>query len=480
MENSTKTKITDILIGLKNRLINTTKKQRIIFLVIILLLIACSIYGKILWRRYKIVKRAENIVAKISKSEMDFFKINGKYREDIFRDRKLARDLRISSTAPVTRSSKTSKTKNRRSRRRTTSQTITNEVYDMGYSGDYYIQINADNACLVLKYKKNTLDKTTFYASFDKKQLFCLGRNCLKESEDETKLCYINGECIIPKQKQETKRSCGNGNGTQTRECTPNCKGGSCKDWGECICKKGFEWDGKTCKQMQTEKDCTKDQCYNGLYCEEKESLTKDIENGSCKRNATCKKDGWKYSSWNCSCNNDTLCPVNEKCLPYPGDKDKIDLPNKEGFCTNIYYSCNKGQEWVTKANDCVCNKIGTFWDAKKGEAKCSNCTKKPANSIFTSTGGTQNNCSWECAKGYELRDGECLKPNGQYLCVATGTQICTDDFSKSRKLKVDEKNNEGQLCFTEDNDNILYYDKKTQNCQICQCVTLKEDKASR
>ena len=479
MESPIKIKIVNALIRIKDKIVNSTRKQRIIFLIVFLLLIACSIYAKILWGRYQIVKQAQNIITRISRSEMDFFKINGKYREDAFRDRKLVKDLKITSKPPTTQSTKKSKGKSRRSKKKTVAQGIKNDVYDMGYSGDFYIQINAENACLVVKYKKNTLDKTTFYASFDQKQMFCQGRNCLRKTSDDTKLCYTDGECFTAKQTQETKRACGNGNGTQTRECTPSCKGGSCKDWEECVCKKGFEWNGETCKQMQTEKDCTQDQCFNGVYCEDKETLTKDIENGSCKRVATCHKTGWQYSAWNCSCDNDTLCPVGEKCLPYPEDKERIDFPNQEGFCTNVYHSCKKDQGWITKASNCVCNKIGTFWNAKKGEATCSNCTKKPEGAIFISSGKNQDDCPWTCGKGYDSRNGTCVKPNGQYLCVVTGTQICTDEFSKDRNMKIDEKNNEGQLCYTEDNDHILYYDKKTQKCQICQCVDVKNEKAA-
>ena len=476
MENKTDMNIANMFLRLREIFDKTTKKQVISFVVITVLLIVTVFVGKNFWKKYKIVKQAENLVSKISQSERDFFKINGRYREDIFRDRKLAKEISITASPD----SSSGQEKSRR-KKLTSSGGSRHDSYDMGYSGDFYIQINAENACLILKYKKNTYEKTTFYAAFDKDKVFCQGTNCLKESSNTNdELCYTDGDCFAAKQTLETQRVCGDGNGTQKRECSPSCEGGKCSDWQECVCKKGFEWDGKTCKQMQTEKDCTQDQCFNGVYCEDREPIIKSINDGSCKRIASCQKSGWNYSPWNCSCNNDDLCSLNEQCVPYPGNKDKISLPDGKGSCTNVYYTCKKGLGWIAKAGNCVCGKIGTFWDAQKSEAKCSDCTKKPAGATFTSVGGNKDECAWKCSEGFQNRRGTCVKPNGQYLCVMTGSQTCTDDFSKNRKIRIDEPTNEGLPCFTEDQEHILFYDKKNQRCQICQCVDLRTGRISR
>lgn len=472
--------VNEVFVYLKNLYDKTTKRQRILFLVIVISLISGYFYGKNWWERYQITKQAKNIITKIVKSEKDFFAANGKYATNIFKDKQLANNLGISSGYSG-EDTYFNQDDNMRGWRNSSTFNSEEESSGAVYSGDFYIEVDPENTCLVLKYKKNTLDKTIFYASFEKEKVLCQGKKCLKESTDNESLCYLNGGCFISKQTKETERLCGGGKGSQTRECSPSCEGGTCGEWSACVCEKGFGWDGKTCKQLQTEADCSEEQCFNGIYCEDKEILTKNIENGSCQRFASCQKNsGWKYSSWKCSCNNETFCPSNEKCFPYPGNTDQIALPNQEGSCTDIHYTCEQNQGWVAQASNCVCDKIGTFWDSEKGEAKCSDCTKKPENAIYVSAGKDGDNCLWECPKEYQKRKGSCVKPNGQFLCVRTETQICTDEFSKKRKLKIDERNNEGQSCFTEDNDNVLYFDKKTQACQICQCVDLKTGKISR
>ncbi len=470
----------DIKINIKEKVLSlynrTTKTQRIVFPLLVLLLISAYLYGKEIWDKYSVSKQAKNIITTISKSEKDFYTANGEYNKDIFRQSKLVKELNIKTESEVENNIQFS--------RRRFGKNINNDQtsYDTGYSGDFYIETDASNACVVLKYKKNTSDKTTFYASFEDENIFCQGKKCFKQSSSNNeKLCYSDGGCFVPKQTQQTQQKCGNGRGTQTRECVPNCEGGSCKPWNECVCEKGFEWDGETCKQLQTEKDCTQDQCFTGIYCEDREPVTKNITNGSCERIASCQKNkGWEYTPWQCSCNSKDFCPSSEACVAYPGNKEKLVLPNQEGFCTKVSYICDKDQGWVAHANKCVCDKVGTFWNRKKGEAKCSDCTNKPEHAIFTSSGNDKGACSWKCENGYQEKKGKCVKPNGQYLCVRTDLQICTDDFSKKRKLQKDaKKTNEGQSCFVEEKDNVLFYNQKERTCQICQCVDLANGKIS-
>lgn len=451
----------------------TTRTQRIFVPVLILLLISCYLYGKETWNKYVISKQARNIITKITKTEKDFLASNGKYTKNIFLNKELSDELNIKSDSEVENKKIVSK------RRRFNNSSREEKAYDSGYSGDFYIEIDSANACLVVKYKKNTQDKTTFYASFEDEHVFCQGKKCIKESNSiNEKLCYKDGTCFTSKQSQATEQKCGDGKGSQTRECVPSCEGGTCKPWKECVCQKGFEWDGKTCKQLQTEKDCTEKQCFTGVYCEDQEPITKDIQNGSCKRFSSCQKNkGWKYTPWQCSCNGEKFCPSKESCEPYPGNKDKFILPNQVGACTGIRYTCDKDRGWVSQANNCICNKIGTFWNREKGEAICSDCTNKPAHAVFTSSGKDKDACSWKCEYGYKEINGKCVKPNGQYLCVHTESQICTDEFSKKRKLQKDaKKTNEGQPCFVEEKDNVLFYNQKERSCQICQCVVNFKD----
>ena len=449
---------------------NTTKKQIITFIVTVFLIIAGYLYTKSLWQKYSILKQAKTIITEISNKQKSFFEKDGKYKKDIFADTKLTQTLNLDlDTNDVFGISSQQKRK-----RLIAPRTV--EDYNVAQSGYFQIEVDPDNACMVLKYKRNTTDKTIFYASFAEDKILCQGKKCFKNANNEKEnLCYNGGSCFPAKLTEPTQRSCGDGNGTQTRKCLPSCNGGNCEEWEPCACKKGFEWNGTTCKQSQTEKDCTAEQCFNGIYCDDKEPLRKNIQNGECRRLASCQQNkGWIYTSWECDCDKETFCPKDEKCLPLPENKESLILPDNEGSCNGIYYTCREKRGWVEYAKQCVCNKPGTFWDAEKGEAKCSPCTKKPIGAAFTSAGNNKDNCSWKCENGYQERKGTCLKPTGQYLCAGMDLQICTDDFSKNRKIIKDAKaTNEGQPCFVEDKDNILFYNKKTQFCKLCQCVEL-------
>lgn len=520
----------------------TTKTQRILFAISIILLIAAFLYGKNLWQEYSILRQAKSLAAKITQSQKDFLAKDKKYKEDIFADNKLRSALNLSRSSAdsgtdsfrrnqkgnkssSTRTSSKRNSSNRSSSSRSSSsrsgysrddydndddnysqnsfgsksrsrsgssskrkvgksaQRI--EDYDIAQTGDFYIENDAENGCVVLKYKRNTPEKTIFYASFTDGKVFCQGKRCIKETKNnEVDLCYVDGICFPTKQLQETERSCGDGNGIQKRKCKATCENGSCKEWGACKCKKGFEWTGKTCKQSQTENDCTEDQCFNGIYCENKDKLEKSIENGKCTRVAACQKNtGWQYTSWTCSCNSENYCSLGEQCIFRPQSKNEITLSEEDGgsSCSNIYYECKNGEGWEEHAQSCVCNKIGFFWDPEKKDAKCSPCTNKPEGAIYTSAGNNKNDCSWKCDDEHESRKGTCTKPNGQYLCAKTDLQICTDEFSKNRKMKIDaKKTNEGQKCYVEDKDNVLFYNQKDKTCQICQCVDLTTGKTSK
>ena len=455
----------------------TTKKQRIIFAAVVLVLLSGFLFGKDLWQKYSIQRRAKKIVARISQSEQAFFNAEQKYKKDIFSDNRLVRELEITvgynDVDPMEDPFLASR---RRKRNKKSDQDL-----NVGQSGDFFIDVDAENGCLVVKHDRNSINQTTFYASFENNKVLCQGKRCFKQAKNgQENLCYVDGSCFAPRLKAETKRLCGDGKGHQTRECQPSCEGaGICGEWSSCQCERGFEWDGKTCKQTQTEKDCTKEQCFTGVYCEDREPLIKDIPNGSCKRFASCQKNrGWNYTSWECSCNDEKFCALKEECVTKPENQDDITLPNDEGFCTGIYYDCTNGQGWIQKAKNCTCYAVGTFWDAQKGETKCSPCTKKQEGTVFTSAGTDKDDCSWKCGIGYYDRGGNCRKPDGQYLCAHTDLQICTDDFSKKRKIQKDApKTNEGQSCFVEDKDNILFYNQKERTCQICQCVDLIDKK---
>ena len=471
MKNLSEIKIEDLLSVLRDKYNRITKKQKIIFCAVVILSLTVWGVSKSLWEKYSTLKRAKEIVAEISKTQQNIFKSDKKYKKDIFKDQSLVNSLGISFKSSEDDMFTSS------TRRRTKRPLIldTEDIdYNIGQSGDFYIENDAENGCVVLRYKKNTSKRTVYYAAFDSQELYCRGKECFRDTKNNTvNLCFDSGGCFQQKQTQTTERSCGNGKGTQTRECTPSCEGGSCKDWGECVCKKGFEWDGTTCKQSQTEKDCTANQCFNGIYCEDKELLTKNIKNGSCERHSVCQKNkGWLYTSWDCSCK-ENYCSLKEECLPYPGNKDKLNLSDKNNVCFDVSYQCqNNGKGWQAKAKKCECNAPGVFWNVKEGNAECSQCTKKPDNAIFTTSGKNQDACEWKCQDGFINRKNNCVKPNGQYLCARTDISTCTDYFSKSRKMKIDAKTtNEGQPCFVEDKDNILFYNKKPASCQICQCV---------
>lgn len=486
MKNFRKIDITKIKTGLIN-IKNKIKKVHVItFTVVVTLSVTGFFYGQYAWKKYSVSKGAKNIISKVSQSQQNIKNETGQYTNDLFQDLKLVSELSLSTDIETqgknsqdNDSSKSRAAREDDSYRKSpfrSSQKSNMDLSDsnIGQSGDYYVEIDADNGCMIVKYRRFTTDKTTFYAFFKDANAFCQGRYCQEKTDpEEIDLCYVSGMCFPKKLDHETERPCGDGHGKQTRECKKSCDGGTCDDWGECVCNKGYGWDGETCKQLQTEKDCNRQQCFNGVYCEEPDILNKEIENGTCKRKAACEPNkGWQYSSWECNCDKVYLCPVNEQCTVMPQNTPFLELPDGEGSCKNIVNKCFKNQGWKQFATSCTCNKVGTFWDEKTGEAKCSPCTKKPENAVFTSNAKSDDSCAWECLPGFDNRNNDCTKPDGQYLCARTSLQSCTDEFSKIRKMEIDKKTNEGQLCYTDVKDNnILFFDKKTQACTICQCV---------
>ena len=480
MKNINEINIRETFISVKDAFNRTTKKQRILFVVGLVLLLTGFVFCKDLWQKYTISRQAKKIVTKITQAQKEFLKKDSKYKKDIFADAKFKSLLKVSPA--ISKSGKDLPKVGGKRKKDNKKLSKEGEDYTIGQSGDFYIENDADNGCVVLKYKRNTTERTTFYASFKDGGILCQGKKCLKEAKNnEADLCYKDGMCFHKKQKEKTERPCGDGNGLQKRKCLPSCENGTCEEWGQCECKKGFEWSGTTCKQSQTEKDCSKEQCFNGIYCEDKDKLEKQIENGSCKRRAVCqKKAGWQYTPWECFCDTKDFCPLKEECIVRPENEEEINLPDEEGSCKDIHYECREEQGWIGIAKNCTCEKIGTFWNIQEKEVKCSPCTKKPVGAVYTSAGGNKDNCSWICDGEYQARKGTCLKPNGQYLCAKTDLHICTDEFSRSRKLQKDaQKTNEGQPCYVEDKDNILYYNQKEKTCQICQCVDLTTGKTS-
>ena len=470
MKNFAKIDMKDILPALLRILKNITKKQIIIFLILSVVLYAGYFYANKFLEKRGIEKKAQELVTRISQEQRDFFAKHNEYNQDFFENKNWSFPEDKNSLSGDDFSEGF-----RKNAREIGSKKKQFDDYSSSQIGDFYVEIDAENACMVLKYKRNTSHRTNFYASFEEGKVFCSGKKCLREKKDlEGKVCYKSGTCFLPSMTQETTKVCGNGHGKQTRTCTPSCDSGFCSEWGECVCEEGYAWNGITCAQIQTAKDCTEDQCFNGILCQDKEILEKEIENGTCIRKAACEKNkGWQYSDWECSCSEEDLCSLKEICVKKPKAQKSLVLDDKAGNCQDIYYTCKEGHGWQMQAKKCTCDKVGSFWDSKQEKAFCSDCTNKPENSHFIGIGKDKDDCPWKCDEGYSERKGQCLKPNGQFLCVQMSNQICTDDFSKERKLKKDTKPNEGQLCFIEDNENILFHAVKAQSCVLCQCVDL-------
>jgi len=77
--------------------------------------------------------------------------------------------------------------------------------------------------------------------------------------------------------------------------------------------------------------------------------------------------------------------------------------------------SCAIGQ-WssagATSCSACTNTTIGQYWTSKGTSAtSCTNtaCTNKPANSSYTSHGGTTNTCAWTCDSGYTQDGSSCI-----------------------------------------------------------------------
>ncbi len=512
MKNLKEINIPDLLKRLQEVYKKIRKIHIILFFILLIASVVGFIYAKDAWKEYYVTKGAQEIITKVSQSQRETKKKTGKYTHDLFADKKLVSALKLSSKVSSKSNenskfgknntkykrrfamedededmdnfpSRSSKTRSKSSSRNSgKSSGKGSSDPNIGQSGDYYIEIDAENACMIVKYKRFTPEKTIFYAFFEDGKPYCQGENCKVETNnDEVDLCYLNGMCFAQNLIHETERECGDGHGIQKRKCTKSCNGGNCEGWGECVCNKGYGWDGKTCAQLQTEKDCSEEQCFNGVYCEDPENLEKEIEHGTCKRLKFCQVNkGWQYSSWDCSCDKTYYCPVKDECVIMPEPLKSIELSNQAGSCSNISYRCEKNKGWQNYAESCVCDNIGTFWDEKSKKATCSSCTKKPVNAEFTSNAIGTDSCSWKCKEGFELRKNDCTKPDGQYLCAKTDLQICTDDFSKSRKLKINTKTNEGQLCYSDEKDHILFFDQKNKVCTLCQCVNVDAKKNNK
>lgn len=469
MKNFAQINVSDIFKFLLNKITKISKTQIIIF--VVLVVAACVIYPftKFHMEKKDILNKAQKIITEISNNQKKFFEENKKYDKDYFKNNKISE----TPSASYKKGDKNNPSRNERHKRRFANKKEEEKEGEFSSSkvGNFFVEINAEKACVVLKYKKDTSEKTIFFASFEDAKPACIGIKCLKENMQESKsICYQKGECFVPFLVEKTEQSCGDNHGKQTRNCSPDCNGGKCDAWTECTCDIGYGWNGKTCVQLQTEKDCTDEQCFNGIFCEDKEPLKKEIENGTCQRAALCQKKGWRYSNWRCSCPDENLCALKEQCTPKPENQKTLELPNQQGNCSDILYTCQEGDGWQSIANKCTCKTIGTFWDKQLQKTICSECTQKPKNSHFITAGTDKDNCSWECDTGFENRGGKCVEPNGQYVCARMNSEICTDDFSKNRTLKKDTSPNEGKPCFTEDNENILFYTKKTNSCILCQC----------
>lgn len=473
MKNFAQMNMTDLKEILVKSTKKITKKQIIIIVVLIAASYAGYAYSKVYREKQEIVHKAQKIIAEIAENQKEYFTENKKYDKEYFEHHEQNEDLYSPfSMEGDSRSLDKMGRRNFYNAGREINDPSTSQI------GDFYVEIDADNACMVLKYKRNTRQKTIFAASFDDAVPLCSGKKCLrKDLHSKGNVCYKEGECFQPFLSENTTKPCGNNHGLQTRECKSSCDGGTCADWGECVCSEGYGWNGTTCTQLQTEKDCTAEQCFNGLMCQNKEPLEKEIEGGTCQRNVSCQKEGWKYTDWECTCKEENLCSLKDECVTKPEEQKTLELPNQQGICYNISYTCKEGEGWQTVADKCTCKNIGYFWDKQAQKATCSTCTQKPENSYFTSAGTDKDDCAWKCDVGFENRNGTCSKPNGQYVCAKMNLEICTDDFSKERKLNKDTNPNEGQSCFTEDNENILFYTPKTQTCILCQCFDFNKVK---
>lgn len=346
------------------------------------------------------------------------------------------------------------------------------------FAGDYFLILNPKEDCLSIRYKTASKEETIFYVGYEENVIECTGKYCKKQAVPSS-FCYSQGLCFKKTLLSETERPCEGGNGKQTRKCTADCKGGKCEGWGDCVCDKGFKWNGKICEQEQTEKDCTQEQCYNGIYCEDMETLNKEISNGSCSRNSACTpQKGWQYSPWECTCQSEEYCAKEDSCQTRPQNANSYQMENNYGSCVDITYNCENGNGWVPFARTCNCTQIGTYWDSTLSKAVCSPCTNAPQNSTYTTAGGYTNDCKWKCQEGFKLHKNACEKPNRQYLCASMkddsgrlSTTFCTDEFSKGRKIENSDTTFEGQLCFSDETEPILFYSKSKGTCKICQCI---------
>lgn len=381
---------------------------------------------------------------------------------------------------------------------------------------DYTLSLNADKSCMTASYVKHGQPIFTFSSSYERSGLGCTGDICtsfgniigtskdvcncgnktcgqgetLDEDSCECKCfrgCSQGGKCFDPYGggstrpcasgcgtessvsscsgpvwtgscaatylKEPTSQACGNG-GTQTRNCTPSCSGGTCDPWGPCTgnktacpssCAAGEKRNPSVVNQEDGACCVAKTSCPSSCPAGQKRNASVSYtEDGSCciaqtACPATCEAGKQRNPAVNyteqgecCIAAAKTACPAS--CPA--GQKRNANINyTEDGPCcsakTECSATCPNGQERDTtiiyaddgsccKAKSCdpakesACTGSAGTWDASGCSCTC--------NSPRVLTGNT---CACPTETPYEY-SGKCNQcPQSQYI---TNGKCCPKD----------------------------------------------------
>ena len=223
-------------------------------------------------------------------------------------------------------------------------------------------------------------------------------------------------------------------------------------------CAEGFYQTGAICKA------CNTTLCPIGMYrtectslddgictlCTNKPGWSSYITPGIPYNQDTC---GWKciekYFVQNSTCLpcNTSICPIGyyrTQCLEFSDSSCSpcLDKPVFASFRNGCNWTCETG--FFQNGLNCYrCNTSNCPTGQYRAlcresmDAMCVNCSNKPINSIYVSDGRpfNENNCSWQCNKGYYSNGQVCtlcnssLCPLGQYrdACLPFADAVCTN-----------------------------------------------------
>jgi len=88
-----------------------------------------------------------------------------------------------------------------------------------------------------------------------------------------------------------------------------------------------------------------------------------------------------------------------------------------------------------------TCTPVGTGYYSSETSPDRLTCTTKPANSLYTTSGGGVDNCSWSCDEGFYKDQNECLP----LICAVGATESCSVEGGQGERTCLENGSGYGQ-----------------------------------